>query len=67
MHKLAHSGFGQTVSVSLGAAPRPFFAAALVLRIATSEAMFVAGLADMVDVWTDYHLRRQCCIPLMCI
>jgi len=39
------------VSVSLGAAPKPLFAAALVLRMATSDAMLVAGRADdMSDV-----------------
>ena len=37
---------GQTVSVALADAPRPFFAAALFLRILTSESSF--GTFDMV-------------------
>jgi hypothetical protein len=43
-----HSGLGQVVSVSAGVTPKPFLAAALVCNTETSEAMLVAGRADMV-------------------
>ena len=47
---LTHSGFGHVVSVSCVDEPKPFFAAFFVLRIDTSEAMFVAGTALDEDV-----------------